>query len=84
MWSNKPYPAVCLMNFVSAFKSFYIYPLTVQISQPYKTFGMVKILYTFEADCFWAKFGFKSVAQNSQSVKKITFEVMFFPSSNEI
>jgi hypothetical protein len=61
--SNKLYPAVHFMTFTSVvFSPLTVLCFNVQISQPYKSDGIAKILHTFNEDCLWAKFGFKTLS----------------------
>jgi len=57
------------MNFVSVVFSLISLCLNVHISQPYKSHGTAKILYTFNRDCLWTKSGFKlnSIEQSPSS-----------------
>jgi hypothetical protein len=78
--SNKLYPAVCLMNFISAVFSLLIpLRLSVQTSQPYKSHGITKILYTFKLDCLLTEFGSKILFRVQNICKKILiFKVMSY------
>jgi hypothetical protein len=81
---NKLYPALRLMNFISAVFSLLIsLCFTVQISQLYKGDRMAQILYTrtFNRHCLWTKFGFKTLFKIPTICKNLLlFEIMSFSS----
>jgi len=54
----------------------------VQISQPYKSDGIVEILYTFSCYCLWTKFGFKTFFRILRICKNL-FKDMSFSSLYE-
>jgi hypothetical protein len=73
-WPNKLYPAVCHMSFMSSVFSLLRYVCySVQISRPYKSDGITKILCTFKQDSLWTKFSFKILLKSPRGGKKCTY-----------
>jgi hypothetical protein len=66
LWYNKLYPAVRLMNFISALFSPKSLCFNVPISQRHRSDGTAKILYTSSRGCLWTKFGFKTLSNSME------------------
>jgi hypothetical protein len=70
--SNNQHTTVCLMNSISnLFRLHTSFCFNVQISQPYKSDGIAKILYSFNRDCLWTKFVFKTLFRISKICKNL-------------
>jgi hypothetical protein len=69
------------MNFISAvFILFVSLCFNLQISQSYKSDRITKILHTFNADCLWAKFDFRTLFIIPKTYKTLhIFAVSSFP-----
>lgn len=60
-WSNKLYIGECNKFICNAF-CLLMSVLYIQTSQPYKSDGISKTVYTFNWDCLWAKLRYSSCA----------------------
>jgi len=75
---NKLYPAVRLMNFISAVFSLLMSLLfIVQSLHPYKGDGVAKILYYLNRDCVWTKFGSKTWFTTPQNCRNLLMKLSF-------